>query len=346
MGDRQRPMSGPQRAAKVWICLFLVATVTWFACAPRGMVRRISPGNVRWESIRDVAVRGFDGYYGEIVRAHICDRLAQIQYFNPTEALQIYAAGELPSNTVDEVEFLKAVEDLKADAVITGHVMAHIQDIHGVDQVQVREGTGYFKKAKNAYGQWVDEEIKRTVIKIVPYVIRKASVAAEYKVFALLAKGVIALGEFTEVYAEKFGGDKEYSDSGKRLADLPPSTYTLSQVSVRVAERIVAKLSRMRLSSFVQLDKGTNRTVKQGVAMAKDGKWEEAIQIWEQVIRDEPDNAAAYYNLGVAYEGLGDMEDLVKARALYQSAASYGEKSLYAAGMKRVDDVINYSRNH
>jgi tetratricopeptide (TPR) repeat protein len=80
--------------------------------------------------------------------------------------------------------------------------------------------------------------------------------------------------------------------------------------------------------------------------MAKDGKWEEAIQIWEQVIRDEPDNAAAYYNLGVAYEGLGDMENLVKARGLYQSAASFGEKSLYAEGMKRVDDVINHSRNH
>ena len=108
--------------------------------------------------------------------------------------------------------------------------------------------------------------------------------------------------------------------------------------------KLVAELSRMKLGSILKLDPGGNTLVKRGVALAKDGDWEEAIDIWEQVIRDKPDEAAAYYNLGVAREGLGDMESLKTARDLYKKAASHGANRLYADGILRVDGVIRDSR--
>lgn len=341
MPIKRIPVDNSARTAILLTCLLLMATAACFACAFKGKLYRIRPGRVHWEGIHNVAVRGFHGHYGEILCSHVYKRLAQVRYFNPTDANQICAVSELSCDTLEEVEFVQSVEDLEADAVITGHVAVDIRDIHGFDQIQVKEGTGFYKKAKNAHGEWVDVEIKRTVVRAVPHIIRKASLATEYKVFDLKAKGVIALGEFTEALEEKFGGDKEYTDFGHKLSDLPTSGCTADELSARAAAQIVAKLSRMRLARFVKLDKGGDNLVKRGVTLAKKGKWEEAVQIWEQVIYHKPDNAAAYYNLGVAHEGLGDLESLKTARDLYTRAADYGENELYADGIKRVDDVIS-----
>ena len=344
MQEKQNPKDTLNKATRLCICFFLIVVVTCFACAPRGKVRLIKPGKVRWESIHNLAVRGFDGHYGEMVRSHIYNRLREVQHFNPTDAIQTYSVGKLPSNTLEEVEFLQAVENLKADAVITGHVTADIHDIHGLDQLQVKEGTGYYKKAKNAYGEWVDEEIKRTVIKDVPFVIRKACFSGQYKVFDLKARGGIVHREWKETYEEKFGGEEQYGGFGRKLNDLPASSYTSEEVSERIAENIVTEISRMRLASFVKLDKGKHRMVKWGVALAKKGKWQEAIETWEQVISDDPDNAAAYYNLGVAHEGLGDTESLKKARGLYKAAAGFRKDNLYTEGIKRVDSAMGKNR--
>jgi tetratricopeptide (TPR) repeat protein len=321
------------------ICLLLILAVNPLACAPKGKLYRIKP--VSWEGVQDIAVRGFYGHYGEIVRNHIYQRLGEVQYFYPTDAVQLCPLGDLSCDTLEEVEFLQLIEGLKADAVITGNATAEIHDTHGFDRVQVKEGTGYYKKAKNASGKWVDVEIERTLVRTLPYVVRKAYLSAEYKVFDLKAKGVIDFGEFTEIYEEKFGGDKEYDGLGRKLTDLPASSGTLDELSATAARKMVARLSRMRLAATVKLDRGGNRMVKRGAALAKRSDWERAVRIWEQVIREKPDNSAAYYNLGVAQEGLGDLEGFMVARDLYRRASAYGEKKLYADGIKRVDDALH-----
>jgi len=328
------------KAARLWLGFFVLVMVTCSACAPTGKVRLIKAGKVHWESIHNLAVRGFDGHYGEMVRSHIYNRLAEVQHFSPTDAIEIYAVGKLPSNTLEEVEFLQAVENLKADAVITGHVTAEIHDIHGFDTLQVKEGTGYYKKAKDAHGEWVDEEIKRTLVKDIPYVIRQASFSGEYKIFDLKARGIIVHQELKETYEQKFGGQQAYGGLGWKLSQLPTSSQTSEGLSARIAQNIVAELSRMRLARSVKLDKGKHKMVRRGVTLAKKGHWRTAIDTWEKVICDDPDNAAAYYNLGVAHEGLGDMQSLNRARDLYESAANHGDKKLYIEAITRVDRAI------
>ena len=340
MQRTRRPLDKTGNLVRLSLCLLLIALLTCLACAPTRKAYHIKPSKVRWEGIHNVAVRGFYGHYGEIVRSYLYRRLAEVDYFNPTDANQIRAVDRLSCDTVEEIEFLQALEDLQADAVITGQVTADIHDIHGSDQLQIEEGTGYYKKAKNVYGQWVDVEIKRTVVRAIPYVVRKVSLVAEYKVFDLHAKGVIAFGELTEAYEEKFGGDKEYGDVGHKLSDLPSSSLTEDELSSKVATKILAKLSRMRLSRFVKLDNSGNSMVKRGVALAKRGDWEGAMHLWQQVIRDEPDTASAYYNLGVAHEALGDTKGFKTAMDLYKTAAIHGENNLYTDGIKRVDAAI------
>jgi hypothetical protein len=338
--EKIRTMTHSAKAFPVHMGVLILAMILLFGCVPKGEVYRVKPPEVGWEGIRDVAVLSFDGPYGENLRRQVCDRLTEVQYFNPKDTSQIPSLAHVPFDKAGSLESLQALEALGADAVMTGLVTVDIHDAHGVDQVEVKEGTGYYKKEKDPSGRWVDVEIKRTVIRAVPYVKREARLEAAYKVFDVVSHIVIAAGKVTETDGEKYGGDKEHTSPGRRLRDLPTSSGTAEELSARAAAKLVAELSHMKLGSVLKLDPGGNPLVKRGVALAKDGDWEQAMDIWEQVIRDKPDEASAYYNLGVAREGMGDMESLKTARDLYKRAASHGANSLYTDGILRVDGVI------
>lgn len=338
-------MDDKERTTRLWVALFLLAVATWVGCIPTRVLSRIKPAQVSLESIRTIAVMRFDGAYGEMLSRHVYNRLTEVQHFNPRDTTQLRALAKRSYDRVKDTELLHALEDLEADAVMTGHVTADLHDMHGTDQVQVTEGTGHYKKEKNVYGQWVDVEIKRTVVRPVPYIIRQASLDTEYSVFDVKTKRVVATGMLKQTYDEKFGGDKECGPLGYKLSDLPTPDGTVDELAARLATKLVAKISRMKLARMIKLDKGGNRMVKHGVELAKAGAWEEAVEIWQQVIHDEPDNAAAYYNLGVARESVGDMKSLRMAGELYKKATSHGDKKLYRKAMARIQRVSRQNHN-
>jgi hypothetical protein len=338
-------MNDRQMTTRLWGALFSLAVATWVGCAPARTLSVIKPAKVSLEGISTLAVLKFDGPSGEIVRSHICDRLAEVQHFRPIEISQVHALENVTYGQVDNPTFFPALKELEADGVITGRVTASIHDIHGTDQVQVTEGTGYYKKEKSVSGQWVDVEIKRTIVRPVPYVIRQASLGTEYNLFDVRTKRVVATGMLKETYDEKFGGDKECGFSGHKLSDLPTPDGTVDELAARLATELVARVSRMKLARMIKLDEGEDTMVKQGVELAKGGGWEESVEIWRQVIHDNPDNAAAYYNLGVAHESLGDMKSLRMAGELYKKAASLGHKKLHSEAAARIQRVIGQNDN-
>ena len=340
------PMHDKETTTRLWVAVLFLAMLTWLGCATRGRVYDIKPAEVCFGSIRTLAVLKFDGPWGETVCSHVYNRLAEVQHFRSIDIRHIHALDNVGYGQVDDPRFLPAlVAELKTDGVITGRVTASIQDARGTDQVQVKEATGHYKKEKNLFGQWVDVEIKRTVVRPVPYIVRKASLTTEYKVLDLKIKRVIATGMLTESYDGKFGGDKEYAPYGHKLSDLPALDSIADELSASIATKLVAKISRMKLAGVIKFDEGGNTMVKRGVKLAKRGAWEEARVIWQQVIHHEPNNAAAYYNLGVAHETLGDINNLKIARQMYNRAATYGDKKLYTEAMARINSVIRQSYN-
>ena len=58
--------------------------------------------------------------------------------------------------------------------------------------------------------------------------------------------------------------------------------------------------------------------VEFGIKVAQKGLWREAIYRWERAVEIDPDYAAAFNNLAVAYEHEGQFE---KARKAYEKAA-------------------------
>jgi tetratricopeptide (TPR) repeat protein len=325
--------------------IVFLAVICCSGCAPRLGVPDIRP-RVDWEAIRNVALLRFDGPYGESARRQVHNRLTKVQHFNSIDTTQYPALAEASYDEIGDATFIDMLKNLQADIVLGGHVTADLNETHGTDRVEMKEGTGYYKKEKNVHGEWVDVEIKRTVIRSLPYVIRQASLTTDFKVLDLKSNRIIATGKLTENYDGKIGGDKSYPSADHKPGEIPSPNATMDELAARIAARLVAKLSRMKTAALIEFDNSGNRMVRRGVARAKDGAWEDAMQLWQEVIRKEPNNATALYNLGVAHESLGDLENLRTAIDLYEKAATYGDKSLYADGIARVNRIIKQSDNN
>ena len=329
---------------------YILAAIS--GCAVKTKIYEIKPAEVSLKGIKTLAVLKFAGQYGETVRSDFYNRLADVKHFNLIDTNSVNALDKVIFNQIDDPRFLPELEALHADGVITGRVTADINDKHGSDQVQMQEGTGKYKKGENIFGQEVDIEIMRTVLKPVKYIVRQASLTTDFKVFDLRTKKIIATGKVTRNYNEKFGGKKENFFSGKTISKLPAKNQTLNELSSQSAIELVSKISPTKITRSVSFDDGGtlgiggHKDIKRGIEFAKRGLWEDAIEIWNNVIKTEPHNAAAFYNLGVAYESLGTLKDLQKSRSMYKKAVRNGDKKLYLDAIARANNKIKNRRKY
>ncbi len=332
----------------LYMSLILFAIMVVFGCAAKTKVYGIKPAEVCVGGIRTLAVLKFDGKYGETVRSDFYNKLAEIQHFDLIDTTQMSALERVIYDQIDDPRVLPALENLNADGVITGRVTADINDIHGTDQIQMKEGTGRYKKQKNIFGKWVDVEIQRTVLRPVPYIIRQASLTTDFKVFDLRTRRIVATGKVTKNYNEKFGGSEENAlFFGDKLSELPAQNQTVNELSSTVAAALVAKISPTQIATVVQFDDGGkygfggHNMIKRGIEFAKRGSWKEAMEIWQEVIKTEPTNSAAYYDLGVGYESFGGLKNLEIARTMYKKAAMCGDNNLYIEAVARINTAIS-----
>jgi len=242
---------------KMSVALTVITLLAWFGCAAKTNVSSIRPAEVSMGGIRTLAILKFDGRFGESVRSDFYNKLSEVPHFKLIDTTMINSLDKVIYDQVDDPRFLPILEDLHADGVITGRVTTNINDIRGSDQVQMQEGTGLYKKEKDIFGKWREAEIKKTVLRPVPYVIRQASLTTDFKVFDLKTKQIIATGKVTENYNQKFGGDKEYILSilgGMKMSRLPAPNQTLNELSSKVAARLVAKISPTHLRRTSAVD--------------------------------------------------------------------------------------------
>jgi hypothetical protein len=257
--------------------LLLLVSATSTACIRKETVSGMKPAGVSSGKTCSLAVLKFYGPYGEAVRNHVYERLAEVQHVTPIATPVDPSLDEVIYDGVYNSHFFQTLEALGADAAITGQVTVTVLDTPGTDQVQVKEGTGHYKKEKNVHGQWVEVEIKRTVIRNLPYVIRKAALTTAYKVIDLRSKGVIATGKLTERYEEKFGGDREIVSLDHRFGNLPPPSATMDELCARLATKLVAKLSHTKLTNALKEDDGQDKLVKRRVPSTSSSAQKEGV---------------------------------------------------------------------
>ena len=323
------------------VLIICLAAITFCGCAPKPLMRETKPAKLDWEEMRDVALLRFDGPEGDAVRRSVRQRLDDVLYFRVVDMAGHPALDKITYDMVKNAKSLALRQEIGADLVVVGRASGLVDDVQGTEQAEVKEGTGYFKKEKNLDGEWVDVEITRTVVRTLPYVIRHASLDVDYVVFELRRGERIATGRVSEAQDKKFGGAKPDSDLEYQPSEAPPAADSLDELSRMAAKELVAKISRMKVTATVQFDKGDSRLVRRGVVMAGRGDWEDAVRYWNDAVNKEPADAAAYYDLGIAHETIGDLENLSVARDFYEKAAGLADNPLYADGVARVDRMID-----
>jgi Flp pilus assembly protein TadD len=88
-------------------------------------------------------------------------------------------------------------------------------------------------------------------------------------------------------------------------------------MNVRVAILVACAATLSAIPSFANPRNDAKSQVEFGINVAQRGLWREAIYRWEKATELDPTYAAAFNDLGIAYEHEGQLD---KARKAYEKA--------------------------
>lgn len=295
---------------KLLPCIGLLALL---GCASTPTVRfsRIEEAKVEIKGIQRVAVLDFtsDGpmRLGPYASTLLASQLAYHQRYQMVERAAIEKVlreialgqtGVISDSTAKQVGKLAG-----ADAVILGEVRSAVTEEKGTEKVEKKEGTGqyeeYEEKEFKLWGKVVRKkrEIMKTVLADEDYVTRSGGVAVSLRLVEAETGRVLASFSDTRTFSKKARGSGE-------IAKLPTGALLAEDLVPDLVERFVWMISPHEVWEtryLVKGDKG-DPLVPRGIAYAEEGLWDEAVRQWKQAVGLNPGYAAAFNNLGVAYE--------------------------------------------
>ena len=142
---------------------------------------------------------------------------------------------------------------------------------------------------------------------------------------------------FWEYDSEKDETKTGAASVGRRLGfasgALPPADQIVSHLIDECVQEFLSKISPHEVVVEEQLQKGKSKIVGTGNKLAEAGEYKEALECYEQAIRQNADDHGALFNAGLMHEALGD---LARAEELYSKAVQVEPESRYIFARKRV----------
>jgi len=323
------------------LCLFAaVSILLWFACSGASYITVdvLKPAEINLSGVKTVAVVDFQGPVrsGSQIATYLQSYLLNTGYFDLLEReklKRILDEQDLGlSGVVDRATAVKVGKLLGVQAMIFGEVTTYEveRDQLGVDKVEKEVGTGRYeyiskKDKKTGKVERTKREIMETVIIDRPYRIRRGSVGANFRIVK------VETGQLAAVHSDMktFVSDKIYRDTGEVL---PPKAQILTDLSRVLCEEFVHMIAPHTVTESWYIESGDDR-IKEGTKYAEAGLWPEAMEVWSAAIRENPDDPAGYYNLGLAYEVQGDLD---KAEEYYGEALRLKMDNHYMAAISRI----------
>ena len=129
------------------------------------------------------------------------------------------------------------------------------------------------------------------------------------------------------VQAEYYTGEMEFGEEAKILLRLA------REGGLKMANVLTPHETTIEVP-LAQASFGFDSTeMRDGCEAAQDGDWVMARQHWNAVLRSDPQNVAALYNLGLAHEALGD---LYRARQFIKSACAIDANDMHLQALQRL----------
>jgi len=299
----------------------------------------LKPAKYDVSDIKRIAVVDFQGpkQSGNAIAALFTDKLWKTQYFQMVEREKIEQVLEEHafnmSGAVDDATIVEFGKILGVDAIVVGNVSSYTtRDTRGKEKVKKEVFTGKYEKdaqgnfiyEKNKAGKKVKKKIYKEELVDQQYLMRESNVAVSYRMIEIQTAEIRASDQGQRSFKKKYTTN---------LEKLPSKGSLLNNLSDQIVAGFIPNLVPHRITLRKSLEKD-NDAVNLGINFAKNGLWNEAIQSWESEVKNHPDNAKAFYNLGIAYEALGEID---KAEGAYRSAMRIKPKKLYMQAVSQIE---------
>jgi len=321
------------------------ALIFLLGCAgPTIQVRVLVPAEVDLLS-RDIDSLGVMKLGGDPeVAGHVTEslttKLGESEFFKVVERSRLdQVVGELRRGLSDLVDPKTAAEAgrlLGVKAVVVGQVMAYrIVDTPYAKQVRKRVGTGRFRTVGSGR-RARKEEIMKEVLVTEKHTRREGVLSVSLRVVEVATGRILASQTVDHALKYDTGLDALSALFSKVKREIPPPEATRRDLVEAVSTRYFEYVSPWYVTIKRTLESAEG-AVDTGVKFAKAGSLKEAIRIWTDHVWTRPKSNEALYNLGVAYEALGQLE---RARTAYRRALRLATKDLYIKALADLNKQI------
>jgi len=296
------------------------------------------PAAIYLPGVKKIAIADFHGpeRSGSQIATMVQSMLMSTQYFDIMERSELRRVLEEQnlglSGVVDETTAAKVGKLLGVDALIFGEVTTYKVELdeRGVEKVRRKVGTGRYEwvEQKNIFTgkkKKVKREIMKTVLVDQHYRIRRGTVAINFRVVGVETGKLLAARSDSKSY----NSGKVVEGSWKTLK---PEGEILADLSKYLCQKFVRLIAPYSVTEKRVIEPGKGN-IKIGMKYAKAGLWPEATDAWRHAVVESPKNPAAFYDLGIAYEVQGMLDNAEKA---YQSAVRLKQKKLYMEALARI----------
>ncbi len=331
-------MTVPKYAAKL---AFLGIVFFVISCgSTRVPVEVVKPARINMHGIHSVAVTDFEGpgESGKLVTSILNTKLLNSNFYEVLERqklqdiMQEYKLSM--SGLVDPSHAKEVGKMLGVDGIITGEVTAYsVEDERGRERVKERVWTGKYEKdakgnfiyekgitgKKHKKKQYKEQFVTRY------YKLRRGTVTVTFRVVDVNTGRILAARTYTRSYSSRKVPEGQESRLKSRDA-------ILTDLTTQVVDEFVKDIAPHKIV-MKRVILGGPGPIDAGKKLAKNGLWPEATKAWEDAVRQFPDKSEAFYDLGLAYEVQGRLND---AEKLYQKALQIKPDKLYMKALAEV----------
>lgn len=316
--------------------------ILFFAsCAQKTAIKVTKPAEIDVGGIQRLAVLDFrgPGYSGANVASVFTSKLFETGFYTMIERAELKRILEEHalslSGVVDMETAIQAGNVLGVQGVIVGDVISYrCDDRRGREKVKEKVWTGDYEKdddgnivyEKTLFGKVKKKKYREEFVDV-EVIDREANVTLSFRLIDVETGQIVASREASHSYTKKVrSGEKS----------LPPANEILGNLGLRCVDEFVQMLAPHQVTVQTQFAKG-NKEVNNGIEFAKNGLWDKAQSVWEEVLQNDPQNDAAWYNIGLAAEVQGHY---LEAQDAYDQAVTLKPKKLYMQSLKRIRDHI------
>ncbi|MCD6115507.1 tetratricopeptide repeat protein [bacterium] len=328
----------------------LLLVLLFMSCASTSSIsiKVLKPAAISMPGVHKIGVVDFHGvgHSGSQIATLMQSMLLETGYYEILEREKISRILEeqnmAMSGIVDDQSAIQAGALLGVDALVFGDVTTYEIEPDKKITRKVKE-----KKHTGKY-QWVEEKdkksgtVKRVKKEIVEdvwvdksYWVRRGTVAINYRVVNVKTGRLLAAYSDSRSYdssKEKRSIFSSFSNNNT----LKPKGEILNNLSKEICSIFAHKIAPYYVSERRVIESGEGN-IDVGRKYAESGLWPEAKEAWIQAVKDMPEEPAAFYDLGLAFEVEGD---LTRAEKAFKAAVKLESKKLYMQALTRIRNSI------